>query len=70
MAAMMPVMPLSDMTGLTITLIHTAGYLLVTGLVSMVVYRKLGVRLLRTMWFNLDLLWGGALILTAAITPL
>lgn len=52
-----------------IALVHTLAYLLVTGLVALVVYRKLGLRLLRTGWINLDLIWAGALILTAIVTP-
>lgn len=54
--------------GLTVTLVHTAGYLLVTGLVAVVVYEKVGLRLLRTAWINLDLLWAGALVLTGLVT--
>ncbi|HEX5574295.1 MAG TPA: hypothetical protein VFX42_00375 [Gemmatimonadales bacterium] len=54
-------------TGLLATAMHTAGYLFVTGLIAVVVYRKLGLRMLRTMWINLDLIWGGALILTGAV---
>lgn len=52
-----------------IALVHTLAYLLVTGLVALIVYRKLGLRLLRTAWINLDLIWAGALILTAIVTP-
>jgi hypothetical protein len=55
-------------TGLWATAMHSAGYLLVTGLIAVVVYRKLGLRMLRTLWFNLDLIWGGALVLTGALT--
>ena len=47
---------------------HSAGYLLVTGLIAVVVYRKLGLRMLRAIWFNLDLIWGGALVLTGTLT--
>ncbi|HXE56654.1 MAG TPA: hypothetical protein VNK43_01525 [Gemmatimonadales bacterium] len=54
--------------GLGATLVHSAGYLLVTGVTAGVVYRKLGLRLLRTMWINLDLMWAGALILTGGLT--
>ena len=57
-------------TGLLATGLHTAGYLLVLGIVAAVVYRKLGLRMLRTMWFNIDLVWAGALIVTALVTPL
>jgi hypothetical protein len=55
---------------LVATLIHTLGYLVVTGLVAWVVYAKLGVGLLRTAWLNLDLLWALALIVTGGITLL
>ena len=50
--------------------IHTLGYLLVTGAVAALVYEKLGLRLLGRAWFNLDLLWGIALVLTGAATAL
>jgi hypothetical protein len=59
-----------QVAGLLGAALHTAGYLLVMGLVAVVVYEKLGLRLLRTAWINLDLVWAGALILTAALTPL
>jgi hypothetical protein len=50
--------------------IHTATYLLVMTLAAWIVYRKLGLRLLRTAWFNLDWFWAGALVLTGAIVLL
>jgi hypothetical protein len=56
--------------GIMASLVHTAGYLLATGLIAAIVYRKLGLRLLRTWWFNFDLLWAGALIVTAAVTAM
>src|SRR5690606_33712364 len=56
--------------GLAATALHSLGYLLVMGLVAVVVYEKLGLRLLRTHWFNLDYLWAAALILTAVLTSL
>ena len=64
------VLPVSDHlgAGLGATAMHSAGYLLVTGLIAVVVYRKLGLRMLRTLWFNLDLIWGGALIVTGVLT--
>jgi hypothetical protein len=51
------------------TLLHTAGYLLVMALVAAIVYERLGLRLLRTHWLNLDRVWAAALILTALLTP-
>ena len=44
--------------------IHSLAYLTVTALVAWIVYRKLGLALLRTAWFNLDWLWAGALVVT------
>jgi hypothetical protein len=71
-AAHAMLMPMSGLTDVSLwaTLVHTSGYLLVTGLVAVVVYHKLGLRRLRAMWINLDLVWGGALIVTGALTPL
>ncbi len=54
--------------GLTATLVHTAGYLLMSGLIAALVYEKLGLRLLRVAWINLNAIWAGALVLTAVIT--
>ena len=66
MASMVPASgPLS--AGLEATLLHTAGYLLVTGAIAMVTYRKLGLRMLGAMWINLDLIWGAALVVTGAV---
>jgi hypothetical protein len=50
--------------------IHTLAYLTVTALVAWVVYRKLGLALLRTAWFNLDWLWAGALVITGVVVLL
>ncbi len=44
--------------------VHTFGYLLVTGVVAMLVYEKLGVGVLRRAWFNVDLFWMLALMAT------
>ncbi len=51
-------------------LVHTLGYLLVTGLIAFVVYEKLGLDILRKTWVNLDLIWAAALIATAGFTLL
>ena len=40
-----------------------------TGVVAVVVYERLGLRLLGRAWFNVDRVWAGALIVTAALTP-
>ncbi len=51
-------------------LVHTLGYLLATGLIAFVVYKKLGLDVLRKTWVNLDLIWAVALIATAGFTLL
>jgi hypothetical protein len=56
-----------EMTGVAATLVHTLGYLSVTALVALLVYRKFGLALLRKAWFNLDLVWAAALIVTGCV---
>lgn len=48
--------------------IHALAYLLVSALIAVAVYEKLGLRVLRTGWLNLDLLWAFALIVTGVVT--
>ena len=48
--------------------VHTLTYLTVTTLAAWIVYRRLGLALLRTAWFNLDWLWAGALVVTGIAT--
>src|SRR5439155_25096197 len=43
---------------------HTLGHFLMTALIALSVYEKLGLALLRRVWFNLDLLWMVALMAT------
>ena len=54
--------------GATAAAVHTAGYLLVTGLIAVIVYERVGVRFLRTAWLNLDLIWAVALVVTGVAT--
>ena len=48
--------------------LHVAAMLLVMGIVSVVVYEKVGLGILRRGWFNLDLGWSLVLIASGAIT--
>jgi hypothetical protein len=48
--------------------LHASSYLLVTAVVALVVFEKVGVGILRKAWFNLDLVWAAALIGTAAVS--
>jgi hypothetical protein len=59
--------PTAPLRGAIALLTHTAAYLITTALAAQVVYRKVGLRLLRTAWFNLDWLWAGALIGTGIV---
>jgi hypothetical protein len=43
---------------------HTVAYLCVMTVAAWVVYRKLGLALLRTAWLNLDWVWAGALVIS------
>ena len=60
----------SPLAGMLATAVHTIAYLAVTGLLAWVVYRKLGLALLRKAWFNFDLLWAAALVATGLVTLL
>lgn len=59
-----------EWAGLAASVVHTAGYLLATGLIAVVVYEKVGVGFLRKAWLNLDLAWSVALLLTGIATLL
>ena len=47
--------------------VHTLGYLLMTTVVAILVYEKFGVGMLRRAWFNIDLVWMLALMITGAL---
>jgi hypothetical protein len=53
--------------GALIVAVHTFGYLLTMTLVALVVYTKLGVSFLRTAWFNVDVIWAAALLVTGIV---
>jgi hypothetical protein len=53
---------------LFVTGVHAASYLAVTAFVALLVFEKFGVGILRRAWFNLDLIWGSALVATGAVT--
>jgi hypothetical protein len=60
----------SPALALTATVVHSSAYLLTAALVAWAVYDRLGLRLLRQAWFNLDLVWAMALTVTGGITAL
>jgi hypothetical protein len=47
--------------------LHTLAYLCVLAFAAWIVYRKLGLALLRTAWFNLDLIWAATLVVTGLL---
>ena len=63
-------LPGREAAGVVATLLHTASYLAVTGAIAWLVYAKLGLRLLRSAWMNLNQIWAVALIVTAVVTAL
>jgi hypothetical protein len=60
----------SSLAAVFATGVHTIAYLAVAGLFAWVVYRKLGLALLRKAWLNFDLVWAAALVATGVVTLL
>jgi len=50
--------------------VHTLSYLIVMTVAAWLVYRKLGLSLLRRAWLNVDWVWAGALVLTGLVVLL
>jgi hypothetical protein len=50
--------------------LHVLAMLAVMGVVAVLVYDRLGLKVLRTAWINTDGLWAGAFVLAAFITLL
>jgi hypothetical protein len=48
----------------TVVLVHTMGMFIVTAVVAVLVYDRLGLAFLRTSWLNVDMLWAAALLLS------
>src|SRR5262249_47416967 len=57
-------------TGVWATLVHTMGYFTVTAAAALLVYQKFGLAVLRRSWFNLDLIWAIALLITGVVALL
>jgi hypothetical protein len=49
-------------TGLAAVTVHTGAMVTVAGIVAVVVYEVVGLRILRSAWINLDRIWAFALI--------
>jgi hypothetical protein len=48
--------------------LHLASMLVVMAIVAVVVYEKLGVKILRQVWVNTDWLWSGTFVLAGIVT--
>ena len=74
MASVLPLLPAAVRAGALRwwlpVVVHTLGYLAMSALLALVVYRKLGVAILGRAWFNLDLVWAIALVATGMLSLL
>ena len=59
-----------DPLGITAPAIHTVGYLAMTALLAVIVYEKVGLRILRRAWINVNVLWAAALVASGIVTAL
>jgi hypothetical protein len=60
-----PGLPTTIGQALLAGVIHTGAMLIVMTAIAVVVYERLGLRLLRKAWVNLDLVWAAALLVAA-----
>ena len=58
----------SPLAGGLALLLHVASMMLVMAIVAVVVYEKLGVKILRQAWLNTEWLWAGAFVLAGIVT--
>lgn len=47
--------------------VHTVAMLLTMGVIAWIVYKKVGVAVLRTKWINFDVIWAAALLVVGAL---
>jgi len=57
-----------EWAGAIAALVHSAGYLLATDAIAVLVYERVGLGFLRSGWINLDLIWAVALSVTGLAT--
>ena len=53
--------------GLAAVSIHTLAMLLVASIIALLVFNRLGLKVLRTAWINLDLVWALALVVAGLL---
>jgi hypothetical protein len=62
--------PISLRQSFAIVLIHTGSMLLVMGTIAILVYEWVGLKILRSAWVNLDMLWAIALVAAGMLSLL
>jgi hypothetical protein len=58
------------LTDLAAVAVHTLSMFAVMAVIALVVYDRLGLMILKRTWFNVDLLWAGALVGAGVVTLL
>jgi hypothetical protein len=51
-----------------VVIVHTGAMLLVMGITAIVIFEWVGLKILRSAWINLDLVWAIALILAGLLS--
>jgi hypothetical protein len=54
--------------GFAAVAVHTASMFVVLGVIAVLMFRMLGLEVLRRAWINLDWIWTGALVVAGAVT--
>jgi hypothetical protein len=49
-------------------LLHTGAMLVVMGSIALIVYEWVGLKILRSAWINLDVIWAGALVAAGVLS--
>jgi hypothetical protein len=60
----------ADATSIMAPLVHTLGYLAATTLLAVVIYERVGLRVLRRAWINLDAIWAATMVAAAVFAAL
>ena len=60
----------TDATSVAAPLVHTLGYLLATTVLAVVVYERVGLKVLRRAWINLDVIWAATMVAAAVFAVL
>jgi hypothetical protein len=53
---------------IAVVLLHTGAMLVVMGSIALIVYEWVGLKILRSAWINLDVIWAGALVAAGVLS--